>query len=120
MHCLCAAYSELKLSMSACEYAAPMTFLLCDELDVFEVVRQKGDADLFVYSQHTIAYNMLPYIRRTICRKHSKLLATRDAMTLAAVAWTRTDLDHFLAHLLANRRHQIIAVKYKPAAAASS
>jgi hypothetical protein len=32
--------------MSACEYAAPMTFLLCGELDVLGVVRQKGDADL--------------------------------------------------------------------------
>lgn len=97
-----------------------MTFLLCDELDVFEVVRQKGDADLLIYSQHAIAYSMLPYIRRTICRKQSKLLATRDAMALAAVAWTRTDLDHFLAHLLANRMQQMIAMKHKPAAAASS
>jgi hypothetical protein len=45
-------YSELKLRMSAWEYAAPMTFLLCVVLDVFdifdvlEVVRQKGEADL--------------------------------------------------------------------------
>lgn len=71
-----AAYNELKLRMSACEYAAPMTFLLCDELDVFDVVRQKGDADLFACSQQAIIRRALLYIRRTIYVKQSKLLAT--------------------------------------------
>jgi len=115
---LCAAYRELKLSMSACEYAAPMTFLLCDELDVFEVVRQNGDADLFAYSQQAIVYHVMLYIRRTICTWQSKLLATPDAMTLAAVARTRTDLDHLLGHWLANGVHQMTVLKHKPAAAA--
>lgn len=33
------------LRMSACEYEAPIIFLLSGDLDVFEVVRQKGEAD---------------------------------------------------------------------------
>jgi hypothetical protein len=34
--------------MSAWEYAAPMTFLLCDVFDVLDVVRQNGEADLML------------------------------------------------------------------------
>jgi hypothetical protein len=43
-----------------------MTFLLCvgfDVVDVFEVVRQKGDADLFAVCQH--ADCMASWRRRT-------------------------------------------------------
>lgn len=37
--------SELKLSMSAWEYDAPITFLLVGEVAVLDVVRQKGEAE---------------------------------------------------------------------------
>lgn len=39
-------YRESNLSMSACEYEAPMIFLFSYGLEVLEAVRQKGDADL--------------------------------------------------------------------------
>lgn len=43
-----ASYKELKLRISACEYAAPMTFLFWVALGELEVVRQNGDPDLII------------------------------------------------------------------------
>lgn len=40
------AYKVSNLSMSACEYEAPMIFLLSGGLDVFEADRQNGEAEL--------------------------------------------------------------------------
>lgn len=40
------AYKVSNLRMSACEYEAPMIFLLSGGLEVLEAVRQKGEAEL--------------------------------------------------------------------------
>lgn len=45
-------YRELKFSMSAWEYDAPIIFLLCvDAFEVLDVVRQKGELVLHVLYQ---------------------------------------------------------------------
>jgi hypothetical protein len=50
-----------------------MTFLFCGGLDEFDVVRQKGDADLFVACQHPgcmTCWRAKTYEERSICKKH--------------------------------------------------
>lgn len=60
--------------MSACEYDAPMTFLLCvDALEVLEVVRQKGEFDLRALGQRLSHHMRLRFGRLT----QSGLLAAK-------------------------------------------
>jgi hypothetical protein len=86
-------YRELKLSMSACEYDAPIIFLLCvDAFEVLEVVRQKGEFELHTYCQrpHRVCAGGLANVRRAVCWQQNDMLATLDAMTPAAM-WKCTN-----------------------------
>lgn len=87
------AYNELMFSMSACEYDAPMIFLLCaDVLEVLEVVRQKGEFELREPCQrlHTEGAREWASLRRAVCWQQNDMLATLDAMTPASL-WKCTN-----------------------------
>lgn len=65
-------YSELKLSMSAWEYDAPITFLLVGEVAVLDVVRQKGEAELRNQCQYRrcgCGSGIATYEERSVCRE---------------------------------------------------
>lgn len=63
-----AAHRESNFRMSACEYDAPMIFLLSYGCDVFDVVRQKGDADLgTVLAQRGLEAGDVTHVERSAC-----------------------------------------------------
>jgi hypothetical protein len=72
-----------------------MIFLLSGDFDVFEVVRQKGEADLGSNQQGVLGARWLD-LRGAVCFVATGIVSGLLAVTKAAQRVLRTDLDHFL------------------------